>query len=62
MKKNKQKLHVMACVKAARKAGREMELAASAGFKATTRVHKSKKNYNRKEGKKIDFEPSFFCA
>lgn len=49
-------------VKAVKRANREMELQNSTGFKATTKIHKSKKTYNRKEGKKIDFEPSFFLC
>lgn len=35
-------------MKAVKKADREMELENSVGFKCTTRVHKSKKTYNRK--------------
>jgi hypothetical protein len=49
-------------IKAVKKADRAIGLENSSGFKAVTKVHKSKKAYNRKEGKKSDFEPSFFCA
>lgn len=47
-------------VKAVKKADREIQLHQSVGFQSHTQVHKSKKIYDRKEGKKIDFGPSFF--
>ncbi len=46
-------------IKAVKKADREIQLHQSVGFKSHTQVHKSKKIYDRKEGKKIDFDPSF---
>lgn len=49
-------------VKAVKRANREMELQNSTGFKATTKIHKSKKTYNRKEGKKIDFDTLLFLC
>lgn len=38
-------------VKAIKKADRELELEDSPGFKARTRIHKSKKKYSRKHYK-----------
>jgi hypothetical protein len=58
--KQKMKITVKEYIKAVKKADRAIALENSSGFKSTTRIHKSKKTYNRKEGKKIDFEPSFF--
>lgn len=58
--KKKDKITVQDYIKAVKKADRDIDLENSSGFKSTTRVHKSKKVYNRKEGKKTDFEPSFF--
>lgn len=51
----------MIMMKAVKKADREIELLNSIGFKAVTRIHKSKKVYNRKENKKISnfFENSY---
>ena len=54
-------------MKAVRKADREVELSLSTGFRSKTKVHKSKKIYNRKEGKRIKpddlpFLFYFFCA
>jgi hypothetical protein len=47
-------------IHAVKMADRAIELESSCGFKCRTRIHKSKKTYNRKEGKKIDFDPSFY--
>ena len=58
--KQKMKITAKEYIKAVKKADRAIALENSSGFKATTRIHKSKKTYNRKEGKKIDFESSFF--
>ncbi|WP_243347779.1 hypothetical protein [Parabacteroides sp. FAFU027] len=51
-------------VKAMKRANREMELQNSTGFKAVTRIHKSKKAYNRRDGKRTDFDTfsSFFSG
>lgn len=47
-------------IKANRKASREIELEANGGkWVAKNKIHKSKKAYNRKEGKHVDF-PSFY--
>ena len=40
-------------IKAIKKADREIELENSVGFKCITRVHKSKKVYNRSNSKKV---------
>ena len=62
--KKKQNGHVTMTdyVKAMKRANRELELQNSTGFKAVTRIHKSKKAYNRREGKRTDFDTfsSFF--
>lgn len=43
-------------IKANRKASREIELEANGGkWVAKNKIHKSKKAYNRKEGKHVDF-------
>ena len=47
-------------LKAIKRADREAQLETTTGFKATTKVHLSKKSYKRKEGKKIDFDTLFF--
>jgi len=47
-------------VKAVKKADRAIGLENSSGFRAVTKVHKSKKAYNRKEGKKSDFDTLLF--
>lgn len=39
-------------IKAVKKANREIELEQHSGWKRTTSVHKSKKEYSRKENKK----------
>lgn len=39
-------------MKAVKKADREIELENSVGFKSTTRIHKSKKSYNRNNFKR----------
>lgn len=43
-------------IKAIKKADREIELENNPGFKSTNKVHKSKKNYDRKRSKGEDFE------
>jgi hypothetical protein len=43
-------------LKAVKKADREIELENSTGFKAVTRIHKSKKAYDRKKLKGDDLE------
>ncbi|MFZ4455751.1 MAG: hypothetical protein ACOYOT_05975 [Bacteroidales bacterium] len=48
-------------VKAVKRADREAELQHTSGFKAVTKVHTSKKDYSRREGKKIDFYTLSFC-
>lgn len=60
MKRISKKITVKDFIKAVKKADRAIELENSNGFKSITKAHKSKKTYNRKEGKKIDFEPSFY--
>ncbi len=64
MKKRKlsKRITVKEYIKAVKKADRAIALENSSGFTSTTKIHKSKKTYNRKEGKNIDFEPSFFCT
>lgn len=48
-------------IKANKKASREEELEKNGGrWVAKDRVHLSKKTYNRKENKKIDFDCSLF--
>lgn len=53
-KKNKDrgKITIQDYIKAVKKADREVQLETNTGFTATTRVHKSKKLYNRKKNKK----------
>jgi hypothetical protein len=43
-------------IKAIKKADREIELENNPGFKSTNKIHKSKKNYDRKRSKGDDFE------
>jgi len=43
-------------IKAIKKADRELELENDPGFKSNTKVHKSKKTYNRKNKDNDDFE------
>lgn len=53
-KKNQErgKITIQDYIKAVKKADRETQLETNAGFKAVTKVHKSKKLYNRKRDKK----------
>lgn len=44
----------MMMMKAVKKADREIELSYNVGFKTVTRIHKSKKVYDRKKFKKND--------
>ncbi len=44
----------MIMMKAVKKADREIELSYNVGFKTITRIHKSKKVYDRKKMNKID--------
>ncbi len=61
-KKNVNRRFTMAdYVKAIKRADREAELQYTSGFKAVTKVHTSKKDYSRREGKKIDFDTLPFC-
>jgi hypothetical protein len=64
MKKKKQTNRITTedYIKAVKKADRELSLQNSIGFRATTKVHQSKKAYKRKEGKKIDFDTLFFLC
>lgn len=57
-KKTANRITVDDFIKAVKKADREIQLQQSVGFKSHTQVYKSKKIYDRKEGKKIDFDPS----
>jgi len=57
MKKKKTGRVTMAdYVKAMKRVNREMELENSTGFRAVTKIHKSKKAYDRRDGKRIDFD------
>jgi hypothetical protein len=58
-KRMKSKITVQDYIKAVKKADREISLHNSSGFRSVTKIHKSKKTYSRKEGKKIDFYPPF---
>ncbi len=53
-KKNQErgKITIQDYIKAVKKADRETQLETIVGFAATTKVHKSKKLYNRKQDKK----------
>ncbi len=51
-KKANRKITIEDYVKAVKKADREIQLEASAGWVSTSRVHKSKKIYDRKSIKK----------
>jgi len=51
-KKSTSKITIEDYIKAVKKADREDELAASAGWKRTTTIHKNKKAYDRKRDKK----------
>jgi hypothetical protein len=54
------KITVQEYVKAVKRADRAIALEqGGGGFQAVTKVHKSKKTYKRKEGKKIDFDTLF---
>jgi len=50
-KKNKKKITLEDYIKAVKKADREIQLENSVGWTSVTRVHKSKKIYNRKNKK-----------
>lgn len=55
MKKKKKagtKITIKDYVKAVKKADREIDLSYSAGWTRVTKIHKSKKTYDRKEDKK----------
>lgn len=60
-KKENRRFTMADYVKAVKRADREAELQHSYGFKAVTKVHTSKKDYSRREGKKIDFDTLSFC-
>lgn len=53
-KKNQErgKITIQEYIKAVKKADRETQLETNVGFTATTKVHASKKLYNRKNNKK----------
>lgn len=51
-KKTSGKITIEDYIKAVKKANREAELSQSAGWTRTTKIHKSKKTYNRKTEKK----------
>lgn len=53
-KKNQErgKITIQDYIKAVKKADREVQLETNVGFTAITKVHKSKKLYNRKNNKK----------
>lgn len=55
-RKNKKNLKISNndYVRAVKKADREIELVNKPGWSATTKIHKSKKTYNRQENKKIE--------
>lgn len=56
-KKNKTtKISIADYVKAVKRADREMQLEITPGWKASTRVHKSKKAYDRKRDKRVNLE------
>ncbi|MEI7676301.1 MAG: hypothetical protein WCJ03_05960 [Bacteroidales bacterium] len=55
-KKKNFRLTMADYMKAIKRADREVELQNSSGFKAVTRVHTSKKDYSRREGKNVDFD------
>ncbi len=60
MKKTKGRVTMAEYVKAMKRVHREIELENSTGFKAVTKIHKSKKTYDRRESNRIDFENSPF--
>ncbi|MDU1903672.1 MAG: hypothetical protein E6772_02715 [Dysgonomonas sp.] len=51
-KKKQNKITIEDYIKAVKKADREIQLETSVGWTSTTKVHKSKKIYNRKVNKK----------
>jgi len=51
-KKSTAKITIQDYIKAVKKADREIQLETNIGWTATTKVHKSKKLYNRKRDKK----------
>ncbi len=55
-KKNQGKITIQDYIKAVKKADREIQLQVSAGWTATTKVHKSKKVYSRKSKYKLSEE------
>ena len=50
-KRNTKKISIKDYIKAVKKADREIQLEQSVGWSATTKVHKSKKAYDRKRDK-----------
>ena len=60
MKKKKKtkpaKISIEDYVKAIKKADREIQLESFVGWQASTRVHKSKKHYDRKRDRKINLD------
>jgi len=51
-KKQKSKITIEDYIKAVKKTDREIQLETSVGWTSVTKVHKSKKLYNRKKNKK----------
>lgn len=51
-KNQKRKITIQDYIKAVKKTDREIQLETSVGWVATTKVHKSKKTYSRKNNKK----------
>jgi len=51
-KKNKNKISIEDYIKAVKKADREIQLENTTGWVSTTKVHKSKKIYSRKNNSK----------
>jgi hypothetical protein len=63
MKAKKKSDNINDVVKAMKKANRELQFERNGGgqFVAVNRIHTSKKTYNRKRDKKIDFDLPLFC-
>lgn len=55
-KRKNSKISVEDYVKAIKKADRDIQLEAANGWQALTRIHKSKKLYDRKRDKKIKLD------
>lgn len=55
-KKTQAKISIEDYIRAVKKADREIQLEQSPGWVRTTKIHKSKKAYNRKSDKRQNFE------